>query len=143
MASEREAAAELAFELRETLGRGARRIRVDSGPPLSQMTVLGHLHRLGAVSTNYLAAAERVRPQSMSMTIRALEEAGLVCRRPHPTDRRQVLIEMTRKGAKTLENIFAVREDWLTSIILVKLNSEERKQLQRGLKLLQRIIDTP
>jgi DNA-binding MarR family transcriptional regulator len=143
MESDRESAAALAFELRETLSRGARRIRVESGPPLPQLTVLGHLQRRGALSTNDLAAAERVRPQSMSNTVRSLEEAGLVGRRPHPTDGRQVLIELTRKGVRTLEKIFAVREDWLITVILKELTDGERHELQRALALVQRIIDTP
>ena len=74
--SDRISAAALAVELRATLLRGARRIRIESGPPLAQLTVLGHLQRRGALSTNDLAAAERVRPQSMFITVRSLEEAG-------------------------------------------------------------------
>ena len=73
--------ARLAFDLRETLGRGARLIRIENGPPLQQLTVLGHLQRRGALSTNDLAAAERVRPQSMTVIVQALEGAGLIARR--------------------------------------------------------------
>lgn len=142
MQKNRDSAARLAFDLRETLSRGARLIRVESGPPLSQLTVLGHLQRQGAMSTNDLAAAERVRPQSMSITVRALEDAGLVGRRPHPTDGRTVLIQLTRKGVKTLEDIFAVREDWLHAVIVEKLTEEERRELQRGLTLIKKIVDT-
>ncbi|MGV9865399.1 MarR family winged helix-turn-helix transcriptional regulator [Rhodococcus koreensis] len=141
MDNSRDSAAALAFELRETLSRGARRIRVESGPPLAQLTVLGHLQREGALSTNDLAAAERVRPQSMSNTVRALEEAGLVRRKAHPTDRRQVLLELTPEGVETLDEIFAVREDWLSIVILQELSEDERRDLQRGLALVQRIID--
>lgn len=133
----------LAFELREVLARGARRVRVEAGPPLSQLTVLGHLSRQSAMSTNELAAAERVRPQSMTATVRSLEEEGLVGRRPHPTDGRQVLIEMTPKGVDMLKNIFAIREDWLAGVIGEKLTQEEREELHRGLALVKRIIDTP
>ncbi|MCA1495082.1 MarR family transcriptional regulator, partial [Ensifer sp. NBAIM29] len=71
-------ATRLAFQLRDILGRGARRVRIEAGPPLSQLTVLGHLQRRGALSTNDLAAAERVRPQSMTATVKALEKEGLV-----------------------------------------------------------------
>jgi DNA-binding MarR family transcriptional regulator len=142
MHKNRDSVAELAFELRETLSRGARLIRVESGPPLSQLTVLGHLQRRGALSTNDLAAAERVRPQSMTITVRALENDDLVERRPHPTDGRTVLIQLTRKGIKTLESIFAVREDWLNSVMLEKLTEAERHELRRGLALIKRIIDT-
>ena len=142
MSRNRDSVAALAFELRETLSRGARVIRVETGPPLSQLSVLGHLMRRGALSTNDLAAAEKVRPQSMTITVRALEEAGLVKRRPHPTDGRAVLIEMTREGDKILEDIFAVREGWLADVILEKLTDKERRELQRGLELVRRIIDT-
>lgn len=136
------AVAGLAFVLRETLGRAARLIRVESGLPLAQLTVLGHLQRTGSMSTNDLAAAERVRPQSMSITVRALEEDGLINRRPHPTDKRQLLLQLTRKGTKTLESIFAVREDWLTGVILDNLSKEERQELQHGLDLINRIVST-
>jgi DNA-binding MarR family transcriptional regulator len=142
MQKNRDSVAELAFELRETLSRGARLIRIESGPPLSQLTVLGHLQRQGSMSTNDLAAAERVRPQSMTITVRALEEAGLIGRKPHPTDGRTMLIQLTRKGVKTLEDIFAEREDWLNSVIVEKLTDTERTELQRGLALIKRIVDT-
>ncbi|WP_180720005.1 MarR family transcriptional regulator [Paraburkholderia largidicola] len=92
------------------------------------------------MSTNDLAAAERVRPQSMSMTVQALEKAGLIGRKPHPTDGRATLVQLTRKGAKTLDSIFAAREDWLTSVILEQLSDDERQELHRGLALIQRII---
>lgn len=136
-------ASALALELREILGRGARRVRIEAGPPLAQLSVLGHLSRQGAMSTNDLAAAERVRPQSMTATVRALEQDGLIGRRPHPTDGRQVLLEMTPKGFQMLEDIFAIREDWLAGLILTKLSEDERHELKRGLNLVQRIIDTP
>lgn len=142
MLKNRDSVAELAFDLRETLGRGARLIRVESGPPLSQLTVLGHLQRQGAMSTNDLAIAERVRPQSMSLTVQALEKAGLVGRKPHPTDGRATIIQLTKKGSKTLESIFAVREDWLNAVIVEKLSEDERQDLQKGLSLIKRIIET-
>ena len=41
-----------------------------------------------------------MKPQSMGATVAALEELGMVERRPHPTDGRQVNIELTVKGAE-------------------------------------------
>ncbi len=116
-------------------------MRIENGLPLAHLTVLGHLLRRKALSTNDLAAAERVRPQSMTMIVRSLENDGLVCRRPHPTDRRQTLIELTPKGSATLEEVFAMREDWLAEMIVNTLDAQERHELERGLSLLQRIID--
>jgi DNA-binding MarR family transcriptional regulator len=131
----------LAFRLRDTLGRGARRVRIEAGPPLGQLTVLGHLQRRGALSTNDLAVAERVRPQSMSVTIKSLEKDGFVKKRPHPTDGRQMLVEMTPKGIKTLQDIFAIREDWLAHEIRKNLSERQREELGRGLDIIQAIID--
>jgi DNA-binding MarR family transcriptional regulator len=94
------------------------------------------------LSTNELAALERVRPQSMSITVKALEDDGLVSRRPHPTDGRTALLQLTRKGVKTLETIFAVREDWLNGVITEQLTERERGELKRGLALIKKIVDT-
>jgi len=133
--------AQLAFELRETLGRGARLVRVENGPPLPQLTVLGHLHRLGTMSMTDLATAERVRPQSMSTTLKALEHDGLIIRRAHPTDGRATILEMTKKGKDTLDQVFAIREDWLHTAILECLTESERDELKRSLRLIQRIVN--
>ncbi|MBU3032379.1 MarR family winged helix-turn-helix transcriptional regulator [Paracoccus marinaquae] len=133
--------AELAFRLRDTLARGARRVRIDTGPPLAQMSVLGLLTRNQAMSTNDLAAAERMRPQSMTVIVRTLEENGLVQRRPHPTDRRQTLIEKTEKGSQLLNEILAMREDWLARVIATRLDATERAELKRGLELISRVIE--
>lgn len=140
MTNDRDSVAQLAFELRETLGRGARLVRVENGPPLPQLTVLGHLQRSGTMSMTDLATAERVRPQSMSTTLQALEKEGLIVRRPHPTDGRATVLELTGKGRDTLDEVFAVREDWLNTVILESLSEAERDELKRGLRLIQRVI---
>src|SRR5579864_416372 len=59
--------------------------------------VIARLARDGPATTADLARAEYMKPQSMGTTIAALEEMGLVERRPHPTDGRQVHIHLTAK----------------------------------------------
>ena len=88
----------LAHELRETLGRLVRRLRAEPGPPVGQLAVLGRLDREGPASISDLAAAERMRPQSMAQTVRELETAGFVSRRPDPDDGRRALVELTATG---------------------------------------------
>src|SRR6202451_3084608 len=65
----------------------------------TESLVMGRLAKGGPATTAELARAEAVKPQSMGTTIAALEEMGLVERTPHPTDGRQVNIELTAKGA--------------------------------------------
>ena len=65
----------------------------------SEAVVMGRLAQDGPATTADLARAEAVRPQSMGATIAALEERGLVERKPHPTDGRQMKIVLTANGA--------------------------------------------
>src|SRR6267378_1008317 len=107
------ATAELAHEFRETVGRVIRRLRAEPGPPVAQLAVLGRLDREGPASISDLAAADRMRPQSMAQTVRDLEDAGLVSRRPDTGDRRRSFVELTPAGLEILNATRARREDWL------------------------------
>src|ERR671937_619253 len=82
----------LASGLRLIVGRLVRGMRAESRLPLPQGTVLSRLDRHGPATVSALAAAERLRPQSMSQTVNELELDGLVPRRPDPADRRQLLV---------------------------------------------------
>lgn len=55
----------------------------------------GSARPLGQLSKRLL-----VHPTTVTMVIDQLENAGLVARRPHPTDRRTVLAELTPAGHK-------------------------------------------
>jgi DNA-binding MarR family transcriptional regulator len=131
----------LAHELRETLGRVVRRLRAEPGPPLGQHAVLGRLDRDGPASISDLAAESRMRPQSMAQTVKDLEEAGLVTRRPDPHDGRRAFVELTPAGLQTLLDVRATREDWLTRALESELSAGEREELREALALLARLAD--
>jgi DNA-binding MarR family transcriptional regulator len=131
----------LAHELRETVGRLIRRLRAEPGPSVGQFVVLGRLERDGPSSISDLAARERIRPQSMAQTVRDLEVADLVSRRPDPTDRRRAFIELTPAGLELLQTTRAGRETWLTEVLERELDSGERLLLHDALLLLSRIAD--
>jgi DNA-binding MarR family transcriptional regulator len=132
----------LDHELRETIGRLVRRLRAEPGSiPLPQGAVLARLEREGAASTSDLAAAERMRPQSMAQTVHELESAGLVSRRPDPDDGRRALIEITPAGRERLRATRARREGWLTDALERELTAAERRRLAETLALLRRIAD--
>jgi DNA-binding MarR family transcriptional regulator len=129
----------LASDLRVVLGRLVRRLRAEHRFPLSHGTVLGRLEREGAQSTSDLALAERVRPQSMAQTLADLEADDLIERRPDPSDRRRMLIELTDQGREALERDRRNREGWLAQAIADTLSSEERTILARAVKLMERL----
>jgi DNA-binding MarR family transcriptional regulator len=135
--------APIAHEFRETLGRVIRRLRAEGGqPPVGQMAVLGRLDREGPASTSDLAAAERMRPQSMAQTVRDLESGGLVSRRPDPDDGRRALVELTPAGLERLLTTRARREGWLAELFEHEFTAAERETLRAALPLLRRIADS-
>lgn len=132
---------ELAHELRLALGRLVRRLRAEPGPPTAQMTVLGRLDREGPASVSDLAAAERMRPQSMAQTVRDLESGGLVSRTPDPLDGRRAIVALTRTGTELLHTTRARREGQFTEVLDSELDEREREVLREAIGLLGRIAD--
>jgi DNA-binding MarR family transcriptional regulator len=132
----------LASELRVVLGQLLRRLRAEHRFPLGQGSVLGRLDREGTASIGQLAVAERVRPQSMAQTVADLEAAGLISRRPDPSDGRKTLVDLTEQGRRTLEADRRDRAGWLASAIERELSAAERRRLAQDLELLRRLAES-
>jgi DNA-binding MarR family transcriptional regulator len=134
--------AQLAGELRVVLGQLIRRLRAEHSFSLSQGAVLGRLDRQGPSSVSDLAAAERVRPQSMAQTVGDLEADGLVARTPDPGDGRRALVQLTDEGRSTLAADRRHRDGWLADAITQKLSAEEEAILADAVALLRRLVDS-
>ncbi|EHN10030.1 transcriptional regulator MarR family [Patulibacter medicamentivorans] len=134
--------ATIANDLRVVLGQLVRRLRAQRRQELSlsQAAVLGWIDREGAASITALAQRERVRPQSMAATVAALEEAGLVGRRPDPDDGRRTLVEVTPAGQEAIAVDRRDRESWLAAAV-AELDEGERRVLVEATALLARIAD--
>src|ERR671924_776068 len=78
--------------------RHVRREDPASGLSAARLSALSVLVFGGPRTLGELAAAERVRPPTMTNTVRGLEEAGLVRREADPHDGRVVRVEATAKG---------------------------------------------
>ncbi len=133
--------ASVASELRIVLGQLVRRLRTDNALPLSHAAVLSRLDRTGTQTTSGLAAAERMRPQSMAQTLAELHSEGFVERTPDPTDGRQILIELTARGRESLAGERQRREGWLSDAIADELTAAERKLLADAVALLRRLSE--
>ncbi len=89
-------------DLSQSIAQLLRRLRsVSAAQELSwtEAAVLTRLAIDGPATTADLARAECMKPQSMGATIATLEGMGIVERKPHPTDGRQVNIALTAKGS--------------------------------------------
>jgi DNA-binding MarR family transcriptional regulator len=132
--------APLAADLRIVIGQLIRRLRTENIFPLNQAAVLGRLDRSGPQSVADLAAAERVRPQSMAQTVGDLEADALVERKPDPDDRRRALVKMTAAGRSRIEADRAAREGWLVKA-LEELPGSDRETIERSVEILRRLAD--
>ncbi len=132
----------LARDLRVVIGRLVRRLRAERRDiSLAQLTVLGRLDRDGLSGVSAIAAAERVRPQSVASTVAALEQAGMISRRPDPDDGRRVVLELTPAGRDALAADRRRREGWLADAIARDLTADERRVLAEAAGLLRRLAD--
>ena len=130
----------LASELRLSVMRLRRRLAGERHPDndlsMNAMAVLGSLHRNGSSSVGQLAGREKVRPPSMTRTVTCLEGAGHVVRRPHETDGRQVVVELTERGRDTLLADRRRRDEWL-ALRLRELTPDERAVLRKAAPILE------
>jgi len=134
--------ASLAAELRLSVMRLRRRLANERHPDnelsLNQMAVLGCLFRNGALTIGELAAWERVQPPSMTRTVNCLQESGDVVRRPHETDGRQVVVELTETGRARVLADRDRRDAWLARR-LAELTTEERAILHAAAPIIEHL----
>jgi DNA-binding MarR family transcriptional regulator len=114
---------QLADRLHSTAIHLLRRLRrVDestglSAPKLSALSVAVHS---GPITLGDLAAAEQVRPPTMTRLVQELESAGLIERRSDSNDRRVVRVQATAAGKRLLKKgrsqRVALLADWLQTL---------------------------
>ena len=103
--------------------------------------MLARVEREGPATVTTLARTEGVRPQSMGATVSVLEAAGLVSRKPDPTDGRQTILSLTAACREWIKAGWAAKEDWLFRAIRTKLASGEQEELATAVELLKRLVD--
>ncbi len=135
----------LASELRLSVMRLRRRLTNERHPDneqsLAAMAVLGCLYRHGAMTVGELAQHERVQPPSMTRTVKCLEADGHLTRRPHETDGRQVVVEITDRGREIVLADRARRDAWLARR-LDELTKDERAVLRQAAPILEKLAQS-
>jgi DNA-binding MarR family transcriptional regulator len=131
-------------ELSLAIGQLMRRLRAEVNPgelTWSQLATLARLERVGAMTTADLARSEHVKPQSMGTTLADLEQEGLVQRRPHPTDGRQVLFALTSEGMEARRQRNIAKREWLMAAA-AKLDPAEQQSLISAAALIKRLAES-
>ncbi|MGV9857736.1 MarR family winged helix-turn-helix transcriptional regulator [Gordonia sp. NPDC003425] len=125
--------------------RLSRRLRLQRNNELvslTQLSALSTLHLEGPMTPGGLAAAERVKPPSMTRVIASLADLGMIERAPHPTDGRQAIVTLSEEGEKVIVNEHAARRAWLSDRIDA-LSAHERECLRAALPVLAKLVNAP
>ena len=91
-----------------------------------------------ALTPREIAEIERVSPPSMTRTVAALVERGLVARTDDPLDGRQVFISLTAQGLLLLNETRRRRDAWMATR-LKGISAEEREVLVKATAILTRV----
>ncbi len=130
-------------ELIKAIGLLVRRVRAAAAShdlSWTETAVMGRLARGGPATIADLARAESVKPQSMGATIAGLEEIGMVERKPHPSDGRQVNIELSAKGIGVRKSAREAKQTWLAKAI-AQLEEHERETLFAAGDIIKRLVE--
>ncbi|WP_435126708.1 MarR family winged helix-turn-helix transcriptional regulator [Actinacidiphila sp. bgisy144] len=130
-ATNRQCVADLSADLQGAVARIYRRVRSETQDDQlggTQSSVLSHVVKHGPQALRALSERERVSPPAMNQTVNALQDAGLVTRRPDPNDGRKVLIAATDAGRALTFERRRLKHQWLITR-LEHMTDHEREVL--------------
>lgn len=133
---------EEAVRLRRAIDRLARELNVsatDEGLTPTQASVLGLIATRGPIGVSTLVDIERVNPTMLSRVIGRLDDAGFVRRRPDPTDKRAVRLEITPRGKQVQARIKAQRTAILSGSV-AELPPELAATLTAAIPALEELV---
>lgn len=110
-----------------------------SGLPAPQLSALSVIVFGGPLTLGQLAAAEQVRPPTITKVVAELETAGLVTRETDPADRRVARVSATARGARLLHEGRARRVASLAGS-LRGLATKDRAALERAVPILEQVV---
>lgn len=115
----------------QLLGELNRRLKADFDLSISAATVLAIIDGAGEpITPGVIAERAIIAAASTTSVLDTLEKRGLVERRPHPSDRRKLLIELTPAGREAVDRILPGVHR-LETIVMAALSESERRDLLR------------
>ncbi|GAA4201349.1 MarR family winged helix-turn-helix transcriptional regulator [Microbispora amethystogenes] len=139
------AAAQAAGDTWVAVSRLLRRLRELSGAgdlSAGQVSVLVRLGKHGPASASELAAAERVKPQSMAAIVQALERDGLVERHRDPEDGRRQVVTLTEQGRERRLDERRAREAWLARTLQDHCTEDQLRTIIDAMALLDAVAQS-
>ena len=111
----------------------------EGGISYARMRLLGALHCGGPQIMSSISDELGVTRRNVTALVDALEEEGLVRRKPHPTDRRAIVIELTEQGFETTNSMYE-RHRAAVAELFSDLSEKDRAELTRQLGSLREAL---
>jgi DNA-binding MarR family transcriptional regulator len=137
-------AEEVAAALRVAAGNLYRRLKqspIEGEATLAETSTLGRLARNGPATSSDLARADHISPQSMGVTVAALEERGLIERSRDPLDGRRVVLSITEAGRQVVHDKRGARTAMIAAALRDGFTDTELGQLLAAAPLIQRLAE--
>jgi DNA-binding MarR family transcriptional regulator len=133
--------ASLSSDLRMAVTRLSRTLRAqkaDASMSDAQFSALAQLQRYGPRSLAALSEAEGVTPPSMTKTVNALIDRGLVGKSEDTEDKRKILLTVTDAGDAVVRETRRRRDAWLAPR-LAHLTPTERRTIAEATDIMRRL----
>ena len=134
---------EVAAALRVAAGNLYRRLKQSpfhGEATLAETSTLGRLERNGPATSSDLARADHISPQSMGVTVAALEERGLIERDRDPEDGRRIVLSITEAGRQLIHDKRGARTGQIAAA-LDGFSGGELTRLMAVVPLLERLAE--
>jgi DNA-binding MarR family transcriptional regulator len=135
---------EVAATVRVAVGLLVRKMKqapLDGELTMAESSTLSLLERGGPATSSDLARLDRISPQSMGVTVAALEERGLVRRSRDPQDGRRIVLSITQDGRRRVHDKRGARTEQLAAALRDGFSDAELGQLMAAAALLERLAE--
>ena len=109
------------------------------GMPYAQARLLVQIEELGESRISTLAQADHTTQPTMTAQVQRLEAAGLVQRRPDPSDARAVLVSATEDGRTAIAQVRR-RRRLVVEPYLAELDPAARHTLAAAVEILETVL---
>jgi len=134
--------AELASSVRTSVGILVRRLRqkpIEGDLTLPETSALGRLRKGGPATAADLARQEQISPQSMGVTLAALEARGFIGREADPLDGRRVVLSVTPAGEQVLQDKRSAQVEHLAKVMATEFDEAELRLFAQAAGLIERL----
>ncbi len=115
--------------------RGLQKVDAESGLSRARLSALSVVVFAGPLRVSKLAQIEGVKPPTMTVLVRGLEEEGLVKRESDPNDARASLVSATDGGLRVIEETRARRLQAIETR-LTELTSRQKTLVEEAVSIL-------